>query len=398
MAGMLVLAFAFLVYTSSMKNVGLFMWDYDTQCWYTGGTCWWNGDSPHDKDKYTETWTELFGRPPNNQATFVYPPTMAIISVPIALLPWPAAAWIFRGVSLLAFLGIVYLTRQLMMSFLPRLRLLGPTGVYVCLTATLGSVTQCLNQGQCTLIVVCGCLAAWYGFQRKILWIFLLGFLVACIKPQVSMIPLLYIFFLGGYRWFFYGAGLAGVFSLIVLVAVPPTDLLASYQGSIEDHMQHQYFNQWDWYCGVPALLGATSVAKPVAILGILLGIAGAGWIAWRQRQFADTLRNRLRHQQLIWIVTMAAMPIHIYDLIGQVFVVITLWALPDWRRRVIVVVTMYLADKAYVIADRVERIGGPVSEWHDIVKIQGTSIAALVLLGLFFYWYWRDYRTATTR
>jgi len=81
-----------LVYNSSIKNMGKYIWDFDTRAWYTGGTCWWDGHSPYDREYYAETWTELYGAPPHDQATFVYPPTMALISLPLALMPWPVAA------------------------------------------------------------------------------------------------------------------------------------------------------------------------------------------------------------------------------------------------------------------------------------------------------------------
>jgi hypothetical protein len=397
MLAFMVLGFCYLVYSSSIKNMGMYIWDYDTRCWYSAGTCWWNGESPHDSVAYTRTWTELFGAPPNNQATFVYPPTMALLSLPLALMPWSVAAWTFRIVNLLAFLGICYFSRQLMATPNKKLRISGSTGLYVGLAAFLGSAMQGINQGQCALIVVCGCLAAWHGYQRKILWLFLIGFLVASIKPQVSMIPLLFILFSGGWRWFGYGAGLSGIFCIIVLLVVPVPDLFGAYQGSLDDHLDHQEFNQWDWYCGAPALLGGTPFGKLFMVLGVLAGVLGACWVGWRQQKLADTLKNRLRHHQLMWILAASTMPIHIYDGVGHIFVTITLWVLPGWHRRAIAFFFMYIGGKSYAITNRLEGLGGSFAELGPLVQAQWTSMAALALLLCFFYWYWRDFMRKTS-
>ncbi len=386
-------ALVYLVYASSIKNMGRYIWDYDTQCWYTAGVCWWNGASPHDPAVFTETWTTIYGKPPNNKATFVYPPTMALISLPLALLPWPVAAWAYRFTSFMAFLGICYFSRQLLASPLQRLSAWGPTGIYIALAALLGSVAQALNQGQCALIVVCGCLCAWHGYQRRMLGLFLIGFLVATIKPQISMIPLLYLLFVGGYRWFFYGASLSIGFAVFMLLIVPLPEFASAYESSMKDHLQHQEFNQWYWYSGVPALLGKTPWGKEFMVLGVALGVLGAAWVGWRQRQYADTLRHRIRHHQLMWVIAIAAMPIHIYDVVGHVFLTISLWILPDWRRRVVAFACMYIGGKAYPLADRVEGLGEGFRAWAYFVQTQCTSVMSLVLLLLFGYWYWRDYR-----
>lgn len=386
----LLLAFTVLFYMSTIRHKGENIWDYDARFWYTGGVCWWNGESPYDREILTRTWVSFFQEPPMDQATFVYPPTIAIISLPLALLPWACAAWVFRFTSLFAAVGICILAIRISDERPTRQALLGPAAWYAGACAWLGAAHQAIFQGQLSLIVVFGCLAAWYGFQRRILWLFLLGFLIASIKPQISMIPLCYILFSGGTRWFLYGAVLCTVISLGMLVAVPLPDLLAAYQGSMQNHLKYQYFNSWPWYCGVPALLGATPFGKQFMLLGVVLGLVGAAWVARLQKRAGDTLQIRLRHQQLVWIVAMAAMPVHIYDLTGQFFIVISLWALPGWSRRVIAFACMFLGDKAYQIAYHLPKVGTPPAI-TDLVKVHGTSLTAAVLLVLFLWWYWQD-------
>jgi len=385
-------AFAMLVYTSTIRHHGKNIWDYDTRCWYTAGTCWWNGESPHDSGIYTRTWTSLYGEPPRDQATFVYPPTMAVICLPLAVLPWETAAWTFRVTNLFAVIGACFLIARLSSNSLDRHPLLGRAGWYAGACALLGSISQAIFQGQCSPVVVLGCLATWYGFQRRVLWIFLLGFVVASIKPQISMIPLLYILFSGGLRWFSYGALLSIGFSTLMLLTVPVPGFIAAFNESMDHHLTYQIFNSWDWYSSVPALLGATPWGKQFMILGVVIGIVGALWIARRQQNMEDTLSNRVRHQQLIWIVAMAAMPIHIYDLAGQAFILTTLWAIPGWSRRAIVIVCMLLGTKAFTVAFYIGAAGAPPA-FVALVQAQWMSVASLVLLSSFCYWYVRDFK-----
>ncbi|MBL7644924.1 MAG: DUF2029 domain-containing protein [Candidatus Hydrogenedentes bacterium] len=326
-----------------------------------------------------------------DKATFVYPPTIAVISLPMSLLPWKIAAWTFRFTSFLATAGICLLAARLGSESTEKSPLLGPLGWYAGACALLGSAHQAIFQGQLSLIVVFGCLAAWYGHQRRILWLFLLGFLLASIKPQISLIPLLYILFSGNVRWFTYGVMLCASVSLFMLIAVPTPDLFAAYDGSMENHLKYQYFNSWSWYCGVPALFGATPWGKYFMLLGIALGGAGTAWVARANAKLNDTLSNRLRHQQLVWIIAMAAMPVHIYDLTGQYFIVITLWAMPGWTRRATVFACMLVGDKSYQIAPRLSKIGLP-PELSDWARVHGASVMATMLLIAFILWYWRDF------
>lgn len=127
-------------------------------------------------------------------------------------------------------------------------------------------------------------------------------------------------------------------------------------------------------------------------LLGVVLGVLGAAWVGWRQRQYPDTLRHRIRHHQLMWVIAIAAMPVHLYDVVGHVFITLSLWILPDWRRRVLAFACMFIGDKAYGLAWRVSQLGEGFQEWGAFVQTQCTSIMALVLLVLFVYWYWRDY------
>lgn len=381
----------YFVYMGNVKNYQGFVWDYDTRCWYTAGICWWNGDSPYDPARYTEVWTDLFGEPPRNKATFVYPPTMALISLPLALLPWSLAAWAFRLASLLAVFGIGYFSWKLMETPDGERPYQQPSGWYWGLCAYLASVTQCLTQGQCALIVVCGCLAAWYGFRTRRWPLFLAGFLVACIKPQISLLPLVFILASGGVAWFLAGASLTVGFMALILVAFPETRIFQEYDTALENHMTYQEFNRWSRYCGVPALLGFTPFGKAAAIAGVALGLAGVAWLGARARRLPDTIHNDLRHGQLVWVAAFAAMPIHIYDLTGQLFVTLTLWIWGDWRIRAAAFGTMVLADRMPVLARIAGKVGGPDLNLEALLLQVGTPLCSAALLVVLCWAYRRE-------
>lgn len=379
---------AWFVYMGNIKNYNGFVWDYDTRCWYTAGVCWWGGDSPYDRDRYTAVWTGLFGEPPRNHATFVYPPAMALIALPLALFPWSVAPWLYRAASLAAVFGIAFLTQRLMAPEPGARPLNGPQAWYWGVCAYLASVTQCLVQGQCATIVVFGCLAAWYGWRKGYWPLFLAGFLLASIKPQISLIPLLFILGAGRARWFLGGAALAGTFAAVILLLFPHTQLFDTYGGSLENHMVYQEFNRWSRYCGIPALLGWTAFDKAAAVAGALAGCAAAVWLGLQMRRRPDTPNNFLLHAQLVWVVAFAAMPIHIYDLVGQLFVTATLWIAGNWRVRVLGVGLMIAADRVPAVA-RITGMIGPIAPLEPVILHIGTPICAALLV-ILFVWHYR--------
>lgn len=388
----LALSFGAFFYFANVRNFHDFLWDCDVHHWYAGGKCLWVGVSPYDRDAYAEVWIAEFGVPPGSKGTFVYPPTMALIGLPLALIPWSAAPWVFRFVSLAALIGICYMTLGMMGVERAGQRAFYRAGWYIGLCGYLASITQCVTQGQIATVVVFGCVAVWYGLQRRLFWLFIAGFALASIKPQISMLPLLYVLFIGGWRWFLFGAGACSLFSAIFILMAPIPNVMEKYQGSMENHLRYQDFNHWSGYCGVPALLGDTPLGGAAMIGGIVAGILAVAWVGWRKGKIPDTVLSRIRHGQMVWVIAFATMPIHVYDLVGQAYVALTLWALPGWRRRAVALLCMLTADRMYGFSRLAEIPGGFISSLSPYIYLYGTSTASGVLLILFLWWYWKDY------
>jgi hypothetical protein len=91
-------------------------------------------------------------------------------------------------------------------------------------------------------------------------------------------------------------------------------------------------------------------------------------------------------------------MPIHIYDRVGSVFLMITLWAIPGWWRRVVLVLLLWAADRP-VNVQRVLGLAGeitaPIRPW---VAQDGTPVLSGILLFVLCWWYWRDVLQAKIR
>jgi hypothetical protein len=387
----------FMADRGSLSQRDAWGYDYDARHWYAGGVSWWRGESPYDKEGYTTKWLELYAQSPFQRSTFVYPPTMAVISLPMALLPWDLARWAFRVVSVLAFLGLCYVTWRLMETEGQRFPLLSSKGWYLVPVGYLASVTQCMFQGQTALIVAFGCVLAWYAWRTERNVLLALGLLLASIKPQISLLPLVFLFCLAPRRF-----ALAALPSLLlaagILLIGAERPTLAQYTGSLHNHLTYQDFNHWENYRGVPAILGSTPAGAVVLVGGVIVGLLFTVWVAWGAAQEPKGGIPWLRHAQLVWAAALALMPIHIYDRVGSVFLMITLWAIPGWWRRVVLVLLLWAADRP-VNVQRVLGLAGeitaPIRPW---VAQDGTPVLSGILLFVLCWWYWRDVLQAKIR
>jgi hypothetical protein len=290
----------FMADRGSLSQRDAWGYDYDARHWYAGGVSWWRGESPYDKEGYTTKWLELYAQSPFQRSTFVYPPTMAVISLPMALLPWDLARWAFRVVSVLAFLGLCYVTWRLMETEGQRFPLLSSKGWYLVPVGYLASVTQCMFQGQTALIVAFGCVLAWYAWRTERNVLLASGCSSPSIKPQISLLPLVFLFCSrrGDSRSrrspsLLLAAGILAhrrrtphPGAIYRLIAQPPD--LPGFQ-SLEN------------YRGVPAILGSTPAGAVVLVGGVIVGLLFTVWVAWGAAQEPKGGIPWLRHAQLVW-------------------------------------------------------------------------------------------------
>lgn len=351
-----------LYYFSTTAYIGAnsILYDWDAQYWYAGGKTWLAGESPYDTNAFKRVWINELGEaslPSRWGVAFVYPPTLLLIGIPMALLPWSLAAPALRIASVLSFIGIILMA----------VRLGGGAGsrpwreldTWVCagMSCLLLSVSQTIYQGQVSLIVVFGMMLAFSASQgRSTAVVGVMGLLLASIKPQISLPLLIYVLVRGPHRHIVVGLLTTVAMSLALLVATPVTALVENVRTSLSVHMGEQDWNQLSRYDSLPSLLGTTPYAKGAAAAGIALGVLVAALLATRQRQVGLTGgRQTDRHVlHLLLALSVALMPLHWYDTVLYVPLVAHLaFDRSAWKKLLVigaVFVHSYVWDKRLLI------------------------------------------------
>ena len=323
-----VLSLCSVLYRADIAGRGALLYDFDAQYWYVGGACWLAGQSPYDAAAFARMWTRTLGdhTKPSYDTAFVYPPTLLLLGVPMALLPWDSARLLLRiGLYGCFIAGCLLAMRMVLGRVAGGWRnhalwlLAGCCGLLV-------SVSQAVLQGQTSLIVMCGILLLVLGWQRQRSSLFILGLLVAAIKPQISLLVLLFALFGGAHRQVLVGVAVTALVSALLLLGAPDTALAAHVRESIQIHMQQQVFNQYQHYDGLPGLLAAHLGGRPAFLGGIALGMAAAVALGRLQRRHSMPDPFLL---QLVYALSVALMPLHRYDTVLYVPLLISLVVLP---------------------------------------------------------------------
>lgn len=151
---------------------------FDSRYFVVAGKCWLHGESPYDFNVYKSVWTRTcWGQP---DAPFFYPPTALIFFLPLGLFDWPAAAYVFQGMNVLAYAlmiaGLWLLTKPVH----------GFRAVWFLLAASFGSIQAILLMGQTSIMVACGFTWLVIAIERKSISLATLAILVLSIKPHLS--------------------------------------------------------------------------------------------------------------------------------------------------------------------------------------------------------------------
>ena len=214
----IVLSALLLLYFGNWRGRDRSFWDHDLKFWYLGGKLWLAGESPYNHELFAATWEERFGPMAIRERAFVYPPVISVICLPIGLLPWESARLLWRAVLIAAFYGIFYLILRLVRAPPVKTHHELPLGCYFAAAALLFSLHQTMDQGQLALVVLAGAVMAFHAWRTERATWFVAGFALACIKPQLSLLPLLYLGLRAPKRWVAAGMLIAGVPCVVVPV------------------------------------------------------------------------------------------------------------------------------------------------------------------------------------
>lgn len=172
----------------------------DSSFLYAAGRTWTTGFSPYDFERWNAEWTAV--RPITEVAQpmpFVYPPHWGPVAVLLAQLPWPVASRVWDVVNVVAYLGAGVFTLRICGGHVRELAAKPAVWMFLAIATLNVAVRQSVFQGQFTIVPLLGIAGAfWAWHEKKTTWLVLFAF-VASLKPQLGLLPLLYLFLNGGH-------------------------------------------------------------------------------------------------------------------------------------------------------------------------------------------------------
>jgi hypothetical protein len=288
----------------------------------------------------------------------VYPPHWAPIALPLALFSWPVACRIWDGVEIATYaavcaLCIRHVTRHA--AHVPALLL----WTCVALAGFNGAVRWCLFEGQLGLVPLLGlCGAFWAHHEKKRGWFLACAF-VASLKPQISALPLLFLFLSGARKELLQTALLVLIVSVCALIpsglAQFPSQLRAVY----ELHLSLQLNQPSEFFNISPLLAGLASTRVVLLTSWALGGLCVVALSQFRRHATTDArLEDPLWQVSLLGAIEVAFAPQHGYDLVMLTPLVILASTFRDRRLAAGVVALVMLASRSHQLQ---ERLGLPV-------------------------------------
>ena len=267
---------------------------------YFAGKCWVEGVSPHNYENFKRVWQKDMGYIPD--MPMAYPPTLAVLSVPIALFPWDIAFRIYDTLNLLALVFSLYFLHKILGQFAVE-----ETRRWIALSvaATMGSITGVLYTGQTTLFVLCGITAAIYYVMNGRLWSAASWIILATVKPHLGLLPMaILLLYRPALLW--RGMVTCGLVSAMTVAYTWESGLVASFFESLRLHTQTP-FNQME-YLSITEQLLAKHDLRWLRPFSSIVALA-ACWSVW-------TRFGRLTAFVLTvpFLATVVFMPLHSYD------------------------------------------------------------------------------------
>ncbi|MEO1473806.1 MAG: glycosyltransferase family 87 protein, partial [Pseudomonadota bacterium] len=218
----------------------------DAQVLYLAGVTWADGQSAYDRSAYAasfDAFTEEHGeRDSLRRSVFVSPPTIAPLALGMATLGWPEAIAALEILQVISYMALAYFC--IMIAKRPTERSV-PLDEYTVFTVIVGFCFGAVNStmlfGQTAIIALAGALGAIYAWQQRRHVLLIAMIFVATIKPQVSLLFLLFLFGAGAWRPIVVSA----VIALLLLIALEAssgiTMIPAHIAESFADYGRHPF-------------------------------------------------------------------------------------------------------------------------------------------------------------
>jgi hypothetical protein len=311
----------------------------DGRALFVAGRCWLHGVSPYDPAAFARVWGESLGEEHRAAFVFAYPPTAAVLAIPLALLPWPAAGGlldVLNGVALLVcLLACAALVR--------RWRGLGGVDARLWLglaaAVGVGAVSGTLQLGQTGLVALAGALLCLVFADHESVALYAAAVVLASVKPQVTLFAVLVTFLFAGLR------RIAAAAAAVAAVAVAGLALGGVLLHPLElVHALQSYravgANTGQELAGASALLAWAGIDASAPVLAVA-GLAGMGLLLWAD----GTLGSRLRPPRaavapeaglqacalpcLAFAASATFLPVHDYDAVAMLLPLAVWPALP---------------------------------------------------------------------
>lgn len=340
----------------------------DAQFFYIAGRCWLNHDLPYNFEAFNRHWQDVF----ETQAisSFVYPPSLAFLAIPMGLFSWTIAKWILNAINLFAFLGVWFFTFRLTATHdRVNSRSLKP-GIFLILSGFISAIPAVLYIGQMGLIALCGILGSFYAWQYRQRWLFGMFFILSTFKPQISFIPVVYLLSIADRRFLLPGS-LFATFAMLSPLLGQSGSILDIPRQLVESYRIHLAlpFNDRSNYVSLPALLGKTELSSLAIAMGLVVALLVALALAYlykrnfprgasqsfKQPTLDNVQADPVRHLQILFALVAALIPLQKYDLIVYIPLLGTLPILVKFHR-ILPLLAMILAVARI---DNVETIVG---------------------------------------
>ena len=335
---------------------------------YTAGLAWLHGASPYDVLRWHQEWVAIkpaFSAVVPSQP-FLYPPSFALIAVPVALLPWLVAARLWDVVNVLAFAGLCVFSVR-MLPAAP-----GEAGearelrqgsrqvpwLFLALAALLGALRWALSESQLVGVPALAIVAAFWAWHARRPGLLAVFAFVAALKPHVALLPLAYLFLNGGAV----AIALAAAAAVLVGVLAMLPSGLSALPGHVADaYAKHMAigFNGLDQFTSASALFATHDPQRVLFTLCPLLGLCVVAWLSVLRRSGPrsadDPLFQPLWQLSVVVAASAAFVPLHAYDLITYIPLVILASTIRPRLLAAAVVVSAHLACRGAALGTRLQ-------------------------------------------
>lgn len=318
------------------------------------------------------------------QGAFFYPPTMGVIAIPTALLSWKMARHAFDMLNILCLLLICFFSGQIVKSHLSLNHCDSRIWVGMAASCLMSAVPETIFTGQTPLIALAGCLGALYFLQRQQLIIGALCIVIASIKPQLSILPVLFLL-ISARSWLFFGWSslFVSMASLGVFMLGGDYNPLSIIENAANTHASLKPNDPSNtpgiyWLFTLLGVPPAINVSAPIT--GTLTITALAFWSAKHR------IVMRRDTQALLFVIATpfaasnVLMPLHSYDYVSALFPVVVIAAISQQRTWLIFIPSFLLIARPDNIAHAIHVIFQ--NQWMGIT-INSVMIESLGAIGL---------------